>query len=522
MFWVDKIADEIIKSKKYTPYHVDDMKTPSGRIHIGALRGVIVHDLIFKALKEKGEEVAYTYFFNDMDPMDGFPHYLPEKFRQYMGWPLFKIPSPEKGFKSMADCYAQEFMEVFNQLGAKPKIIWSSEEYKKGRFNPMIKEALDKKDEIRKLYKQVSGYNKSKNWHPFQVICPKCGKVGTTIVYDWDGQKVKFHCKPDLVDWAKGCDFKGEISPFDGQGKLMWKVDWPAHWKAMGVTIEWAGKDHMSEGGSYDLSSSICEKVFHYPKPHAKLYEWFLARGGAKMSSSKGVGISAKEVSQTLPPEILRFLLVRPHHKKAIIFHPFDNETVLDLFDEYDKFSQIYYQKGIKDDYARIWALSQVAPIPKKPIFLPRFRDIVNFIQLPSIDINKKFAEIKESQLSEVEKEVLQERIKYARIWLEKYAPKESVYHVADKIPEQVKSLSNDQKKYLISLISLISQKKWQPDDLQQALYETAKKNGLNPKKAFQAIYLVLTGKSYGPKAAWFLLDQDKDLIIKRFKEVSK
>jgi lysyl-tRNA synthetase class I len=26
----------------------------------------------------------------------------------------------------------------------------------------------------------------------------------------------------------------------------MWKVDWAAHWKAIGITVEGAGKDHMS------------------------------------------------------------------------------------------------------------------------------------------------------------------------------------------------------------------------------------------------------------------------------------
>lgn len=519
MFWVDKVVDQVLKSGKYKPYHVDDMKTPSGRIHLGALRGVVVHGLINRVLREKGKKSVFTWVFNDMDPMDGFPHYLPASFKKYMGLPLFKIPSPEKGHQSMVQCYAQEFIGVFNNLGFKPKVIWSSEEYIKGKFNSVIKEALDKVKTIRKLYKQVSGYDKSKNWYPFQVICPQCGKVGTTIVYDWDGEKVKFHCKADLVKWAKGCDFKGEVSPFDGNGKLMWKVDWPAHWKVLGVTIEWAGKDHMSQGGSYDLSSAICEQVFDYPKPHAKLYEWFLARGGKKMSSSKGIGVSAKEISQTLPPEILRFLLVRPNHKRSIIFHPFENETVLDLFDEYDQFADHYWQKK-KDDYSRIWELSQVDKVPDKQVFLPRFRDVVNYLQTPSVDIYQKFEEIKGSKLNKEDKEELEKRIKYGKIWLKTYAPESSkMGMVSDKVKVD---LSSEQKKYL-GLITGLLDKKWsKPEDLQQALYDTAKENDLNPRNCFQALYLALTGKKYGPKAAWFLLDQDKDLLVKRFKKASK
>lgn len=516
MFWPDQIVSEIIKSGKFKPYHVDDMKTPSGRIHLGALRGVIVHSLIAQSLKEQGKKVKFTWIFNDMDPMDGFPHYLQEKFRQYMGWPLFKIPSPHSGYDSLAHCYAQQFIQAFNKLGFQPEIIWSSQEYLSGRFNSVIKESLDKVEKIRELYRNVSSYDKPKDWYPFQVICPQCGKVGTTMVYDWDGKKVKFHCQKDLVSWAKGCDYRGEISPFDGKGKLMWKVDWPAHWKALGVTVEWAGKDHMSEGGSYDLSSAICEKVFDYPKPHARLYEWFLAKGGSKMSSSKGVGISALEISETLPAEILRFLIVRPHYKKAIIFDPFQNETILDLFDEYDRFAHIFYTDP-KNDFARVWQLSQINPIPSKPIFLPRFREVVNYIQMPSINIEQKFTQLKGSSLNLVEKKELQKRISYARIWLKTYAPEAS--KIGQLVEKATVELSEDQKKYLKLIVPLMEKKWLNPQDLQQGLFDTAKKNNLNPKNCFQAIYLALTNKTYGPKAAWFLLNQDKEMLIKRLKE---
>ena len=90
MFWADLVAEEIIKSGNYKPYWVDDMKTPSGRVHVGALRGVVVHDLVYKALKDKGVDVKYTYVFEDHDPMDDIPSYLPkEKYEKYLGMPLF-------------------------------------------------------------------------------------------------------------------------------------------------------------------------------------------------------------------------------------------------------------------------------------------------------------------------------------------------------------------------------------------------------------------------------------------------
>lgn len=512
--------DKIIATGGYRPYWVDDMKTPSGRIHAGALRGVILHDLIFKVLTERGEKATYTWVFNDMDPMDGFPEYLDESFRKEMGKPLFRIPSPEKGYKSLAECYAKQFMEVFNSLGVKPIILWSSEMYGAGRFNEIIREALDNVEKIGNLYASVSGYKKPRNWYPFQPICPKCGKIGTTIVTDWDGGLVTFECKKDLVKWAKGCGYKGKISPFNGTGKLMWKVDWAAHWKVIGITIEGAGKDHMAATGSHDLSSAISEKAFGYRTPYAFMYEWFLAKGGVKMSSSKGVGISAKEVSETLPPELLRFLMARVPYQRAIIFDPNDNDIILDLFDEYDKFAAVYYTEGNKNDMGRIWGLSQVGKIPDKNIFRPRFRDVANYTQMYSVNLVEKFGEIKGSGLNNEEMKELDKRIKYAKIWLTKYAPERGkTGQLAGKVEV---SLNEEQKKYL-KLITKLLEKDWKdPEDLQKTLYQTAKNNGIQTKNAFAAIYLALTGKTSGPKAAWFLLGQDKEAVAERFRIKSR
>lgn len=494
--WSEELAEKIIQSGKYKPYHVDDMKTPSGQVHVGALRGVVIHDLVHKALLKKNVNSVYTYVFNDIDPMDGFPHYLPEKFKQYMGWPLYKIPSPEPGYESLAQCYALQYQKVFNQLGVKPKIIWSHELYAAGKMDQLIKNTLDKVEKIRKLYHEISGYDKPKNWYPYQVICPKCGKVGSTIVTGWDGEKVSFECKKDLVAWTEGCGYQGKIEPIKTNGKLMWKVDWAAHWKQIGVTVEASGKDHMSQGGSHDLSGAISEQVFDFPTPYAFSYEWFLAKGGAKMSSSRGVGISAVEIAKTLPPEILKFLLVKTNYRKAIIFDPANNESILKLFDDYD---QVMKTADIN------WKLSQINDKTMPAKNPPRFRDVVNFIQDPKTDLKKKFANNDQKEL--------EKRIKFAKIWLEIYASER--HKVGMVVVKSHINLTNSDKRFLeASAVSL--QKVTNTEDLQQELYQNAKKNNLNPQRAFQDIYQRMTGKKYGPKAAWFLM-KNKAEAIKRF-----
>lgn len=520
MFWADELVHKIIHTEGLSAYWVDDMKTPSGRVHVGALRGVVIHGLIHQLLLENQKPSTYTYIFNDMDPMDGFPEYLPESFKEHMGKPLYRIPSPEPGYNSLAELCAEEFTQVFNSLGFIPKILRSSQMYQAGKFNPLVRDALDNREAIYRLYHDISGYNKPGNWYPYQVICPSCGRVGTTITTGWDGTNVSFTCQTDLVTWAKGCGYQGKIEPVGDNGKLMWKVDWAAHWKVVGITIEGAGKDHMTDKGSHDLSSAIAEKVFQYHTPYGFLYEWFLAKGGSKMSSSKGVGASAKDISQTLPPEILRFLLVRTTYKRAIIFDPFLNDSLLQLFDEYDQFAQAYYENQ-KTDEARAWQLSQIKPIPSSPSFLPRFRDVVNYIQNPAINIHQQFKIIKGTDLTEIETAELDQRIHYAKIWLEKYAPQKFNFQILKNTPVAIDHLTDKQIEFLKFTAAQLNLDWSNPDDLQQALYEHSKTIHLPAKDAFSAIYLALLGKTHGPKAAWLLLN-NKDLCIQRLTNLKK
>ena len=93
MFWADKLATEIKNTRREPLQWVDDMKTPSGRIHVGSLVGVLLHDFIYKSLLYLGVKAKYTYVFNDFDPMDGLPSYLDQKeYEKHMGKPLFTIP----------------------------------------------------------------------------------------------------------------------------------------------------------------------------------------------------------------------------------------------------------------------------------------------------------------------------------------------------------------------------------------------------------------------------------------------
>lgn len=431
MIWADREAKKL-KERNFPLEWVDDMKTPSGRIHVGSLRGVLVHDLVYKALKQIGVKAEFSYVFNDMDQMDAIPSYLDQKkWQPYGGKPLYKIPSPEPGFKSFADYFAQEFISVFNSINCHPKIIWSSEVYRSGKMNDIIKLFLNEAKTVRQIYKTVAKSEKGDDWFPYTPICENCGNIGTTNVYKWDGKFVHYRCHVDKVEWAKGCGFEGKIEPINENGKLPWKLDWPAHWKVIGVTVESSGKDHMSSGGSYDMAVHLCKKILKTNPPDAMGgYEWFTV-GGKKMSTSKGIGTSAKEVTQILPPEVFRFFMVRTPMMTHLDFNPY-GDTIANLFDDYDRCLNAYFMKlenkipegkpgEVQLNFARIIELSEVNPLPKKRLFVPRFRTVANLLKVKQENIHGFFETRKDSPLTTEEKQILDERITYAKIYLQKY-----------------------------------------------------------------------------------------------------
>lgn len=521
MYWANRVAKEIINSKKFKPYLVDDMLTPSGFAHIGSLRGPLVHDLIYKALKHVNEEVEFTFVINDFDPIDGLPDSLKKDFEKYLGFPLRIAPSPVKGFASFAQYFADDFSKVLKSLGVTPNFYSSWDLYHEGKFDGVIKEALDNAEKIQDIYKKVSGSKKREaGWLPLQVICQNCGKLGTTKVYNWDGKTVSYTCEENLVKWAKGCKFSGKISPFGGNGKLPWKVDWPAHWKVLGVTIEGSGKDHSSAGGSRDIAKELVKEVFHIEEPYDLPYEFFLI-GGKKMASSKGLGLLARDLADLLPEEVGRFLFCRTDYKQAVEFDPMGTMAIPDLFDEYDRCFKAYIE-GSDQTLSRTFEMSQIGKLPpKNQTLLPRFRDVVNFIQIPNIDVYKKYEEIKGSKLSDFEKEILEERVKYAKVWIENYAPVEFRLQMSKELPEAVKNLSSEQKEFLTKAIDLIREND-DPEKLQLDLYNLTKELKFNAKESFSALYVALIGKEYGPKAAPFLLSYPKEDVIKRLEEASK
>ncbi len=531
MFWVDRIVDEILKAyPDKDEFIVRDEKTLSGQVHVGSLRGVVIHGVVAEALAKRGKKVRFIFEFNDADPFDGLPAYLDrETYLPHMGKPLKDVPAPEarrykgKTAKNLAEYYGFEFLEVIHALGFKPEITWGSELYKKGFYDEWIKIALAHPQEIRTIYKEVSGSDKEEEWMPLQIVCEKCGKVGSTTVVEFDGKLATYRCEKNKVTWAVGCEHEGKVAPWKGRGKLPWKMEWPVKWAAYKVDIEGSGKDHCSAGGSHDVAERICAEILKVAPPFNIPYEFFLL-GGAKMSSSKGNASSAKAVSDLLPPELLRFLMIMKEPNQPIEFSP-EGETIPRLYDRHDEAGEHYFlpeHKKTFPDLDRLFYFSQLNPEKITPCYFPRFSKLAFLSQIPSVDIAQAITHDKGATLTPTDKSELKERLHYIENWLGAHAPDSYKYTVMEnEVPASSYELSSGQKIFLTSIATALKDKTLDGQAIHEKIHELVKASGLKPDEAFPAIYHALLGKSYGPKVGWFIEALDRKFIIERFEEVA-
>lgn len=524
MFWADRVAGEIerrfagdIKSGK--PIVIRDEKTLSGRVHVGSMRGVAIHGVIHEVLDEQKVANTFRYELNDFDPMDGFPVYLPEEFKQYLGMQLRDIPSPDPSAKSFAEYFANDFKSAIAHAGFLPEFYWASELYLTGQMDPLINDALKAAPVIRSIYKEVSGSQKPEGWLPIHVLCPQCKKIVTTVATDFDSETVLVNCYKTTVDYAQGCGFEGRVSPFGGKAKLTWKVEWAAKWKLNGVMVEGAGKDHSTKGGSRDVANHISREVFTYEPPFDVPYE-FLLVGGTKMSSSKGRGTSAREIADLVPSKIFRLALLGKDINQQFNFDP-EGDTISVLYDQYDKLAENYW-KSSSDDYARLFALlHSEAP---QSMFLMRFSQVAFMVQMPHLKIIDEAALLKGSALTTKEQDELAERVKYARRWLDNYAPEKFVFKLQEILPKSADSLTEGDRKALRTLYKDLEIDYPSTGELMHNLIRaipTRPEQSLSPREFFGAIYKIFLDKDSGPQAGWFLAALPKDFVLERLKEAS-
>lgn len=484
--WAEKIAERIIARTK-PPYTLTTGATPSGPFHLGHLREVLTADIVVWALKKAGKKTRFYFIVDDFDPLRKRYPFLPEKFEDYVGKPLCLIPDPENCHPNYAEHFFAPFRKALKELGIKVKIKKASELYQKGAFAPYIEMALRQKDKIAEILEKIAGTKIEKNFSPFRPLCPQCHRLTSTKVkeVDYARQEVQIECE---------CGFKGKVNYAKGGGKLIWRVHWPAWWMYFNTSAEPFGKDHASEGGSYQTGKAIIEKIFGKKAPLGIPYDLLYLRGAkGKMSSSVGNVIDAFVFSQSLPKEIVKFAILRVLPEKPIFFDPKD---ALRFSEEIS--SDLRHQEKLSVEKKKLYQYLFQTSSLKKAKLVPwaHFVLVAQIAKKPSLI--KKLLSRSDHRISLSEIKQLLPKVKN---WIQWFCP-EAKITLAQKPPKL--SLTPSQQEFL-SLILENWQEKDPPEKIQNLIYQTTKRLNLTPRETFGLIYQILLGKDSGPKAGLLL-----------------
>ncbi len=557
--WLEDIIKEI-SNRKPEQITLATGKTPSGHVHLGILREILICEALRKKFTDKGEKVDFFLFLDDFDAAKRFPDYIDKQFqKEHLGKPFALIPCPENncGCESYGHHFGDELASTFRDFGIENKIIWSFNLYQTKEMQAKIKIALENNDLIKMILKkyilptldeekQKSFLKMQETWMPAMVLCENCNRIqkrtsngeiipNRVLSYLKEEESVSYTCPV--------CGYSNVVPISSGKIKLNWRVDWPAKWALFNTTCEPAGKDHSVKGGAYDTGLEICQKIYNYEGPVKVPYEW-LRLGDQDMKTSKGIVFTPKKYLEIADPEIYRMLIYRTNPMKHISLRI---EELPQYYDYFEKVENVYYDTeklGSKEEeefMKYLYELTKIKTIPaeRQPkisfdllLFLTQIQNLLPLerlyekalswaddeISLPSLEMFESLLQRTANWVEEVKKIIKQKyEQKKQNFVLDKLGifsiPKEVNQKIIDQLTQtQISALKKFRR-------FLITQKNLKSEIIQNEIFNISKQiEDLPPKDLFKAFYLIILGKISGPRLGPFIMLLGKNWVLNRLR----
>ena len=461
---------------------------PSGLPHIGTFGEVFRTTMVRQAFEKlSGLPTKLIAFSDDMDGLRKVPDNIPNRdmVAQHLGKPLTAIPDPfgtHESFGAHMNSRLQQFLE---QYGFDYEFKSATACYTSGLFDQTLLQVLAHYDAVMDVMLPTLGEERQTTYSPFLPLCPKTGKVLQVPVLAHDVRHGTITYRDPEGDAV-------ETPVTGGRCKLQWKPDWGMRWAALGVDYEMHGKDLIPSAA---LSTQICAMLGATP-PLLFAYELFLDETGAKISKSKGNGISIEEWLRYGTPESLAlFMFHAPQRAKRLYF-----DVIPKHVDDYLAYVEKLSQQDDTQQYSNpVWHIHHGK--------VPAQRLLVNFSLLLNLAsaCNPEHEAVLWGFISRYAPEIsphnaplLATLVQRAMVYYEHFVKPQKRYRTPTaRERTALEALATR----LMALPTTAS-----AEELQSEVYAIGKAHGFNNLRDwFGALYAILLGQEHGPRMGSFI-----------------
>lgn len=520
--WYDKTAVKIIERERKLGRSLDLIRTESGLgasgfPHIGSFADCARSYAVTLALQEQGLKSEYIAFADDLDGLRKVPAGLPKSLENYLGYPVTSIPDLFDCHQSFGEHMTSLLLDSLDQSGIEYTFKSSKKSYESGLFNNEIKTILLNAKKVGEIVKNEVGQEKFVDVLPYFPICANCGRIYSTKAHTFlaDENKVQYSCEGLEVQGKllEGCGFKGELDIRKGKGKLGWKVEFAARWKALDIRFEPFGKD-ISD--SVRVNDRICKEIFEWEPPFHARYEMYLDKTGKKISKSAGNVFTPQVWFRYGSPNSLLLLTL----KRFVGARSLSVTDIPQYMNELDELEDVYFGKKMisdKKEKAKLVGLYKYSMLFNYP---SKIRDhvpynLITFLAKMAPKSSEKDFILEKLQGYRYGKngltKDLNQRIIYALNWSMDF----------NEITELKIELTDQEKKALTQLIEALGIV-LSEDEIQSTIFNIARNNNLKPGKFFKTLYQILLGANQGPRLGPYILAMEKENVIGALKRATK
>ena len=514
--WYDKMAQKVVNRERKLGRSLDRVRTEmglgaSGFPHIGSLGDAARSYAVTLALKEMGFNSELVAFCDDKDGLRKVPAGLPKSLEKYLGFPVSSIPDPFGCHESYGKHMSSLLLDALDTCGIKYCYMSAKDVYEKGLLLEEIRTILLNAEKVGEIVKEEVGQERYTEVLPYFPVCEKCGRIYTTQALEFvpETDKVRYVCGGLEIRGKRieGCGHKGEADIRCGEGKLSWKGEFAARWKALDIRFEAYGKDIAD---SVRINDRICREILCFEPPSHARYEMFLDKGGRKISKSAGNVFTPQVWFQYGSPQSLLLLML----KRFVGTRTLDVSDIPSYMNELDSLEDIYFgEKEVKDEkelaklrglYEYCWAMK---PPPKPSVHVP-YNLLAFLVKMAPKECLAEFVAEKLQSYGYLQKNQsveadLTSRIEYALNWTRDF----------EEIKETPISLTQSEKNAVTALIKVLETED-EPDKIQNGIFNAAKSNGLKPGVFFKMLYSILMGAPQGPRLGPYILAMGKQNVL--------